>query len=288
MKYIWVKAGLWFGLWGSFFPCAFSESVAHPQTDTTTGMTFVYVAPGKFEMGTKEGDGDEVPEKNVTIRKPFWIGVREVQLSEYRVFLVASGEVDSFMDWRDVNLPFLMKPGYPGNTQNGFGASDNQPVMEVTWYGATAFCTWLTRQAKERGELPEGYEFRLPTEAEWEFAARGGVKAEPTRYAGSDTVEDVAWYLYNAESYTQPTATKKPNELGIYDMSGNVWEWCADVYVVPEEDSDEERRVARGGCWRNDASRCTVTNRYGWEPGHADEHLGFRVVLGPVRSEVAP
>lgn len=116
--------------------------------------------------------------------------------------------------------------------------------------------------------------FRLPTEAEWEFAARGGLKSKGCAYAGSDSLDRVGWYDKNSGLQTHPVGDKDPNELGIYDMSGNVWEWCEDWY-----DTDCSSRVARGGGWCHSVGHCTVSYRFNNSPGLLRNFLGFRLAL---------
>ena len=127
--------------------------------------------------------------------------------------------------------------------------------------------------------------YRLPTEAEWEYAARGGNKSRGYEYAGSSTVGDVAWYESNSESKTQEVGKKAPNELGIYDMSGNVWEWCSDWYrsysssaqTNPYNGTAGSHRVGRGGGWESIAASVRVAYRDYSSPTYADDYLGFRI-----------
>jgi len=130
----------------------------------------------------------------------------------------------------------------------------------------------------------------LPTEAEWEYAARGGKKSLGYKYSGSNTIDDVAWYS-NTTKYegTRDVKTKKANELGLYDMSGNVWEWCEDWYGKeyynsssqsdPKGPSSGSYRVCRGGCWGDDAVHCRVSDRYDYSPGDTRYYLGLRLAL---------
>ena len=135
-----------------------------------------------------------------------------------------------------------------------------------------------------------GKTYTLPTEAQWEYAARGGKRAEGTKYAGSYMIDAVAWYTDNSGSSTHPCGTKRANALGIYDMSGNVWEWCKDWYSSsytsydtnnPTGASSGSYRVGRGGSWDGNATGCRVANRSYSSPGDRNNHLGFRVVLLP-------
>ena len=137
-----------------------------------------------------------------------------------------------------------------------------------------------------------GLNYRLPTEAEWEYAARGGVKTQNSasqKYSGSNNINEIAWYDNNSNSKTHSVGSKKPNELGIYDMSGNVWEWCNDWYDSsyyknspknnPQGASSGSSRVNRGGSWNINAEYCRVANRYYNSPGSSSHYLGFRLLL---------
>ena len=134
-----------------------------------------------------------------------------------------------------------------------------------------------------------GANFRLPTEAEWEYAARGGNKGNGYKYSGSNNIGSVAWYTDNSGDKTHPVGQKTPNELGIYDMTGNVWEWCQDWYgnyssssqTNPKGPSSGSYRVLRGGGWYINARSCRVSIRYSFNPGGRYASFGFRLVLVP-------
>ncbi len=171
-------------------------------------------------------------------------------------------------------------------SSSSYGYGDNYPVYYVSWNAiVNDFIPALNRLTKKT--------FRLPTEAEWEYAARGGNNSGGYKYSGSNTLGDVAWYSGNNGSVNygaKPVGTKNPNELGIYDMSGNVWEWVSDWYdwydgysstaqtdpIGPATGSD---RVRRGGSWINDAGHCRVSFRYYDTPGYSFNTIGFRLVL---------
>jgi hypothetical protein len=152
-----------------------------------------------------------------------------------------------------------------GNPSNFKG--DNLPVENVSWNDAREFLQRLNEKTGKR--------YRLPTEAEWEFAAREGAKQSDYNYSGSNEINNVGWYRGNNANRTQPVGSKQPNELGIYDMTGNVWEWCEDLWNAPLFTF----RVARGGSW-NDIARLSRVNYRGHEePGTRDDYTGFRIVL---------
>jgi hypothetical protein len=150
-----------------------------------------------------------------------------------------------------------------GNNPSNFKGA-NRPVEQVSWNDVQEFLRKLNALT--------GGNFRLPTEAEWEYAANGGLNKDNYEYAGSNTIGIVAWFTDNSGNATHPVGTKQPNSIGIYDMSGNVWEWCQDCY-----DSSCSRRVRRGGGWGSDASNCRVANRNYDSPGGSYDNLGFRL-----------
>ncbi|MBD5361280.1 MAG: formylglycine-generating enzyme family protein [Bacteroides sp.] len=150
-----------------------------------------------------------------------------------------------------------------GNNPSKF-LGENSPVEMVSWYDCQEFCDKLSQLT--------GRIFRLPTEAEWLYAARGGEKSRGYEYSGSNDLYRVAWYTENSGQMTHPVGQKMPNELGIFDMSGNVWEWCSDLY-------DSSSRVNRGGGWSCNASGCRVASRDNNAPGNRGSDLGFRLAL---------
>ena len=177
---------------------------------------------------------------------------------------------------------------------------DMYPVTMVNYYdivGPNGFLEKLNAMAKD--QLPEGVKFQLPTEAQWQYAAMGGQKSKGYTYAGSNTLGDVAWYADNADGTTHPVGSKQPNELGLYDMSGNVWERCSDWYVDLEElpaeqglayqgPATSDRLVGRGGCFENAPSSCTV-GFHGREVMGLQQAptttVGFRLVLAAMTNE---
>ncbi|MEZ4825767.1 MAG: formylglycine-generating enzyme family protein [Bacteroidia bacterium] len=168
---------------------------------------------------------------------------------------------------------------------------DNLPVENVSWYGAQRFIKQLNEKTGRR----ESPKYSLPTESEWEYAARGGVLSKGYVYAGGNDPEEVAWFAANSDKKPHPVGLKKPNELGLFDMSGNVAEWCEDYFGGAEyyqichnqgvvenpcgPDSDTYH-VHRGGAWGSPAKRCRVSNRLLMAPEYRINTVGFRLVLG--------
>lgn len=156
---------------------------------------------------------------------------------------------------------------------------DNLPVEQISFIDGMEFLEKLNKVT--------GHNFRMPTEAEWEYAARGGQKSKGYKYAGSNDLNEVANFADNSNGNTQPVASKKPNELGIYDMSGNVWEWCSDWYseysdkalVNPTGPANGTERCLRGGSWYSISRYCRVTNRHYNDPEvRYDYYRGMRLV----------
>jgi len=164
-----------------------------------------------------------------------------------------------------------------GNNPAHFKGNPKNPVEKVSWNDTQAFLKKLNQKT--------GKNYRLPTEAEWEFAARGGTASKGFTYAGSNDIGEVAWYSKNANNQTQAVGQKQANELGIYDMSGNVWEWCQDWYgdypskaeKNPQGAKSGSYRVLRGGSWNNSAEYCRVSYRNYDPPGNRYYNGGFRL-----------
>ncbi len=223
------------------------------KTFTAKGVNFtmVGVQGGTFQMGSTTGDSDEKPVHSVTLSS-YYIGQTEVTQALWNAVMGSN--------------PSYFK-------------GDNRPVEQVSWNDCQTF---ITEQNRLTGE-----HFRLPTEAEWEFAAKGGRQSRGFEYSGSNAIGNVAWYYSNSGSETHPVATKSPNELGIYDMSGNVWEWCQDWFggysrssqTNPTGPRSGSNRVIRGGSWGNFARRCRSAYRYSSAPGRRDDSVGLRLVL---------
>ena len=229
------------------------------QRFTVNGVSFemVRVEGGTFTMGATSEQGSDAYDDE----KP----THQVTLSSYSI---GKTEVTQAL-WQAVM----------GSNPSYYYKGANYPMYYVSWEYCQEFITKLNALT--------GKTFRLPTEAEWEFAARGGSNSQGFKYSGSNTLSDVAWYEDNSSSTTHPVATKAPNELGIYDMSGNVNEWCNDWYgsytsasqTNPTGPNSGSYRVLRGGSWYSYARGCRVSNRYGSYPTDRGSGLGLRLAL---------
>lgn len=236
---------------------------------------FVAIAPGTFLMGSNAPNASpylntshQQPAHQVTITYPFWIGETEVTQLQYAAVTGSNPSA---------------------------AVNPNNPVEQVSWHVARAFCAQMTAQYAATGSLPPGYEFRLPTEAEWEYACRAGTTSEFN--TGPDLFCNQARhnYSYHSNSFCGTSGVVEvrsfaPNSWGLYDMHGNVWEWCLDSFVSypassvtdPFVSNAATDKVLRGGGWSYNSSNCRSASR-GWAPPSVTtDNIGFRVVLGPV------
>ena len=251
------------------------------QADKTVKGNLVLIPAGPFSLGNTgsyEGEYDEKPPVTIIISKPFYISKYEITQQQYKAVM--------------------------GNNPSEF-KGDDLPVEQVSWYDALNFCNALSQS---EGLTPcytingtkvtsdfEANGYRLPTEAEWEYAAKAGTKTDfysgKLTYSGNSPIDPnldkIAWYSANSSNATHPVGQKAPNAFGLYDMSGNVWEWCWDRYAeYPSKETKDYQgpeigtyRVYRGGGWRNLAWYCRSTNRDRNYLDDKNNSLGFRVVL---------
>ncbi len=232
------------------------------------GLELAPIPAGNFTMGSPRSEmgrnPDEGPMMLVTLTRNFWLGKYEVTQGQWQALMGAN-------------------PSY-------FHGDGQLPVENVSWDDACGFCKKLTAQEQAAGRLPAGYEYRLPTEAEWEYACRAGTT---TRYYTGDTDSDLGaagWYGGNSGKTTHMVGQKQPNAWGLYDMHGNVWEWCRDWYgsykpAVIADPAGPGRgtfRVVRGGGWLRSASASRSASRDHHNAGYRFDNVGFRVALAPV------
>jgi formylglycine-generating enzyme required for sulfatase activity len=284
------------------------------QFDLTAEPTpLAFAQGGSFSMGTGDGPGNEQPAHKVTVSS-FFIGKNELTVGEYRRFINATGYRSTAEKhggiWILNGQNWERKPEVSWDNPN-FTQDDKHPVSGISWYDAIAYCNWLSRWE----ELDPAYSiegnfdpqdwmtgkvacdftangYRLPTEAEWEYAARGADKGRGYKFSGSSEMDSVGWCKGNADNRTHPSGSKAPNELGIHDMSGNLWEWCWDWYdnryyekspaSEPKGPDKGLSRVFRGGSWMETDDFCHVTSRLHLDPEGSTEGVGMRLArTGP-------
>jgi formylglycine-generating enzyme required for sulfatase activity len=253
---------------GSTDPIHAATKQATPQAN------MVWIKEGSFEMGNPDSEvgrsGNEGPRTSVTISRGFWMGIHEVTQAQYKAVI--------------------------GSNPSSFSDDTSHPVERVSWNNAVAYCTALTTSERVAGNCPEDWSYRLPTEAEWEYACRAGTA---TRFSYGDDLDytlltNYAWYGGNggnSEDKTHPVGQKVPNSWGLYDMHGNVWEWCQDSWDgsnnYPGGSTTDPlvttglNRVFRGGAWSSFAGHARCANRNYILPRFAYSGRGFRVVLAP-------
>lgn len=249
-------------------------------TEQATDISIIYVEGGTFQMGateTQHSSGgtwpNEYPLHYVTL-DDFYISETEITQAQWEAVMGTT-----IYQQRDKANP----------EWELLGVGPNYPMYYVSWEEAILFCQELSKQT--------GHNVQLPTEAQWEYAARGGIKSSDLMYSGSHNIDEVAWYdsSWYSEDESQETITihnvklKQPNELGLYDMTGNVWEYCSDWYGTyssstqhnPTGPSSGTSRVMRGGSWYNRNRMCRVSTRAETSTTHRDTNIGFRIVIIP-------
>jgi len=257
-------------------------------------IDWVWIKGGSFKMGCNEKQNDcENDEKPIhkVILNGFYLSKYEITIAQFAKFIKDTNyktfpERNGYSwiwdgEWYKVN-GMNWKLDAKGNRRPQ--RDYDYPVIHVSWEDAMAFCKWLSQKTDAV--------IRLPTEAEWEYAAKGGAfssnNTNYTKYAGSNNVGKVAWYFGNSQSHTHPVGQKFPNDLDLYDMSGNVWEWCLDCYDKnyyahspinnPKKLTMGKFKVVRGGSWDTDINYLRITNRFYANPTFSSNDLGFRVV----------
>jgi formylglycine-generating enzyme required for sulfatase activity len=223
---------------------------------------FVWIPPGTFIMGSPTGQQGSIPDEvrhSVTLTEGFWLSDHETTQAEFHA--VVGNNPSSFM-------------------------GENLPVETVSWHEAVLYCQKLTERERAAGRITAQQAYRLPTEAEWEYAARAG-----TIEAWPGALGAIAWLNWNSGNQARPVKVMQPNDWGLFDMIGNVWEWCADWYgeyptgsvTDPRGPSLGSNRVQRGGSWYTDGWSARSARRSQREPGIQSSDLGFRPALSSVR-----
>lgn len=257
------------------------------------------ISAGSFLMGAvpddKDASEDEKPQHPVTITTPFYMSKYQVTVSDFKKFIedtnyqTDADTGDGSFVWNGKEWVKKKGVNWKCDTKGNLRPieENNHPVIHVSWNDAKAYCQWLEQKTIKK--------FRLPTEAEWEYAARGskdGLQSVSTKYYwGNEIDSEYLWYSNNSNSKTHPVGERKPNNFGLYDMLGNVWEWCEDWYEEkyyeksPEEDpkgpDSGKSRVLRGGSWRGNAEDCRSSFRLSFTPGIRNYYIGFRLVFVP-------
>mgnify|MGYP001118214144 CR=1 FL=1 len=274
--------------------CLIAHQITNAQTSKITEPVLVFVKGGQFTMGcTKEQHPSCISDEKQPVLvelHDFWIGKYEVTNAQYAQFLSQMGnKKEGGAFWYRMDKYALIRQTTKGTFVVKKGL-ENHPVANVSWYGAQAYVNWLSKQTHKN--------YRLPTEAEWEYAARGGQKSKGYVYSGSNTPQAVAWssefaensktgWKFEGDVGTHPVGQKTPNELGIYDMSGNLKEWCSTVYdhileagINPTGPAMGSARVLRGGSWDNENQDARVSARdHAFPVNRFAVNKGFRVAM---------
>lgn len=247
-----------------------ANRVAHPGRSFTTGtaeIAMLWVEPGTVQLRNPLGSDDDTI---VTLTRGYWLGRTEVTQEQLQAVME--------------HLP----------PQSFFRGSD-RPAERITWLSAMEFAAKLTERERAAGRLPAGYEYTLPTEAQWEYACRAGTTG---LYAGE--LAEMAWFEANSGRQTHPVARKQPNAWGFHDMHGNVSEWCldgfhsypgghvTDLFIGYDGPSAAMARMVRGGAWGSAAGQCRAAIRFQYLVNYAGTAVGFRLALAPVRQPEAP
>lgn len=246
-----------------------NREVSLPEGGT---LELIWIEPGTYTMGSFDSlflsyapqiDLKPIVPHGVTLEKEYWLGKYEVTQGQYEAIM--------------------------GKNPSHFKGAD-LPVDSVSWFDAREFCKKLTAIEKEAGRLPEGYEYSLPTEAQWEYGCRAGISEKflllrDDKDSKKEEDKEVLfgggfWSDLNSGNKSHPVGQKEPNPWGLYDMSGNVWEWCLDMYN-PKESVKSSFRSYRGGSWFSSFINCRCVSRRNNSPGYQNIDLGFRVALVP-------
>jgi formylglycine-generating enzyme required for sulfatase activity len=300
------------------------ESWGLPLPDQAT-LDMQWIPPGTFLMGSPESDSfakaDEKPQMQVTLTKGFWLGRTTVTIGQWKDFtglgvrtqllrMLHDDAVYDFGGKQETIRDYMHFSRDADPAQYLAGQSDNLPMYFVSWNDAMRFCRDLTKHERAAGRLPAGYEYNLPTEAQWEYACRAGTTN--STYAGSMAVKDgkaavlenIAWYSGNSpDGYTgkgfnvsgrnggpHPVGQKLPNAWGLYDMTGNIWQWCRDWYggysrgdlTDPTGPPTGADRVNRGGSFGSGPRDERSASRAKNPQAEASAYRGFRIALCPV------
>ena len=268
---------------------ALSCGIYKPTPSTSKNLNFsvngvkfemIFVEGGTFEMGCNDCESNEKPLHRVSL-SDFYMG--KYELTQELWYAVMG---------RSINQQHVKATIDCGHFDYGLrlrGTGNKYPMYDINYHECEEFCIRLNELLSQ--QLPDGYKFGIPTEAQWEYAARGGKHSKNYTFSGSDYLGEVAWCYGNSNDGTREVGTKDKNELGIYDMSGNVYEWCYDWYSDsyysnspsdnPKGPGSGSRRVLRGGSWNLNEQHCRVSNRINYPPVNRNYISGFRLALVP-------
>lgn len=282
---------------------------AMPRKTNSLGMTFVVVPGGEFTMGSTKAEADaflarmkaanirswypdsppsESPPRRVKLTRRFALSLHETRLADFRAFVLATGyKSDAERDGKggDGKLPTGKWADHLPQfnwREMGYPRDDEEPVLNVSWNDAVAFCAWLSKK--------EAVKVRLPTEAEWEYACRAGTKG-PYPWGDDEAERDIyAWHGGNSGNAPHKVMTRRPNRWGIFDMTGNAYEYCSDSWMPraaagpltdprgPTQPDAKNQIVVRGGSWGTAPMHCRSAFRGSAEPNHRNRRDGFRIV----------
>jgi len=258
--------------------CADDEKQSKLDLGGGVTLELALIPAGSFKQGSpaeEKGRNADETQREVTISQEFFIGKTPVTVGQFARFVeetrhVTDAESGPSGGFGIENGKLAQKKEYTWRNP-GFKQLDTHPVTIVTYADALAFCVWLSKKTQR--------EITLPTEAQFEYAARGGTA---TRFYNGDNdsaLDEIAWYKKNSDAATHPVASKKPNAFGLFDMSGNVYQWCLDVYKNGDEAEGTLRRALRGGSFLRDAKNCRSAARYRNDPKSRNADNGFRIVM---------
>ena len=264
----WLLLATFFGVRRSEQCCAQSSK----EITNSIGMKLVMISKGTFKMGSPPGEGgvnQDERQHEVTISRDYYLGVHEVTQAQYETIM---GDNPSY--FQGDNLP----------DARSVEVTSDFPVETVSWENAVEFCRRISALPAERAA---GRVYRLPTEAEWEYACRAGNKLAYSFGGDVRALGDYAWYDSNSNERTHPVGQKKANSWGLYDMHGNVWEWCSDWYGEypngavsdPQGPRKGSLRIDRGGSWDYGAAMCRSSFRGNLDPSGSNFNNGFRLAL---------
>jgi formylglycine-generating enzyme required for sulfatase activity len=230
-----------------------------PSLDSVLSTNLVFIKAGSFVRIRQP----------VSLQRDYWLGKYEVTQAEYAALM--------------------------GQNPSHFAGDTNRPVEKLSFYDAQAYCAALTARERSAGRLPPGFEYRLPSEAEWEYACRAGTTNAYSFGDDPQLAEAFAWTSENSDATPHPVGLKRPNPWGLYDMHGNVWEWCLDWFapypatpaVDPVGPATGKFKVFRGGGWNQEVPFARSANRFMMSPSNGIYFVGFRVALGPTNPPAA-